>query len=368
MGAVSTNAAVEDLLRRGIAEGGFPGAQYYASVGGEVVVDIAVGESRLGTPMTGDTVVAWQCNTKPVTAVAALQLWERGDVDLDAPVVTYVPEFAANGKEAVTLRHLLTHTAGFGFDPPSSTIRPVPWDEVERLVCQASLMDGWTPGTRFRYSGWLGYATLGVVVSRVDGRSFRQYVSEEIFEPLDMKDCWLGVDAAEVDGVASRMATLYDTSGPQPAPLMGGGLYQSRHLQACYPALGGVGPVRQLARLWESLRLAFAGGKQSVVRSGTARDMARQGVGQYGLGVMISPGYFGNWCPAAFGHDGMRTTQAFVDPDHDIVVVAAVNGLAHNRQIREWIRNAAQLVYDGAVVSADHSKRVKSRIRRRKSL
>jgi CubicO group peptidase (beta-lactamase class C family) len=367
MDAASTTAAVEDLLQKGVEERCFPGAQFYASVGGDVVVDTAVGEARLGTPMTADTVVAWQCNTKPVTAVAACQLWERGRVDIDAPVVTYVPEFGANGKEGVTLRHLLTHTAGFAFDPPGSTIRPVPWDEVERLVCGASLMQGWTPGAAFRYSGWLGYAALGVAVSRVDGRPFSQYVREEIFEPLDMQDCWLGMDADEVDDVSSRMASLYDTSGPQPTPLKGGGLYQSRQLGACYPALGGVGPVRQLARLWESLREAFAGGKQRVVRAGTAREMARQGVGHYGLGVMVSPGYFGDWCPMAFGHDGMRTTQAFADPDHDVVVVAAVNGLARDRHIREWIRSSAQLVYDGAVDPPDQSNRVKSRIRRRKS-
>src|SRR4051795_12351411 len=113
MDAERISAAVAGQLRRGIAGGSFPGAQFYASVAGEVVADVAVGEARLGTPMTTDTVVAWQCNTKPVTAVAACQLWERGHVDIDAPVVTYVPEFAKNGKSGVTLRHLLTHTAGF---------------------------------------------------------------------------------------------------------------------------------------------------------------------------------------------------------------------------------------------------------------
>jgi CubicO group peptidase (beta-lactamase class C family) len=367
MDAARTAAAVEDLLQKGVEEGCFPGAQFHASVGGDVVVDIAVGEARLGTPMRADTVVAWQCNTKPVTAVAACQLWEQGRVDIDAPVVKYVPEFGANGKEGVTLRHLLTHTAGFAFDPPGSTMRPVPWDEVERLVCDASLMQGWTPGVAFRYSGWLGYATLGVVVSRVDGRPFSQYVREEVFDPLGMQDCWLGVDATELDEVSSRMASLYDTSGPQPVALVGGGLYQSRHLEACYPALGGVGPVRQLARLWESLRRAVGGGKRSVVRAGTAKQMVQQGIGHYGLGVMVSPGYFGDWCPMAFGHDGMRTTQAFADPDHDVVVVAAVNGLARDRHIREWIRNAARLVYDEVVDRGDQANAVKSRIWRRKS-
>ncbi|MBV9412754.1 MAG: beta-lactamase family protein [Acidimicrobiia bacterium] len=363
-----TAAAVEELLNRGIADGAYPGAQFYSSVHGEVVADIAVGEARLGTPMTTDTVVPWQCNTKPVTATAVCQLVERGRVELDAPVVTYLPEFGARGKQDVTLRHLLTHTAGFSFDPPGSTMRPVAWDEVERLVCEATLMEDWTPGGAFRYSAWLGYATLGVVVSRVEGRPFSQYVRDEVFEPLGMGDCWIGVDTSAIDDVASRMASLYDMSGEQPVAFAGGGMYQARHLASCYPATGGVGPVRQLARLWESLRQAAAGRKECAVGPRTARAMVRQGVGPYGLGVLVAPSYFGDWCPMAFGHDGMQSTQAFVDPDNDVVIVAAVNGLARGRMPREWMRNAGRLVYDTAVGSGDQPNAVKSWIRRRKAL
>ncbi len=363
-----TATAVEELLTRGIADGAYPGAQFYASVNGEVVADIAIGEARLGTPMTTETLVPWQCNTKPVTATAVCQLWERGLVDVDAPVTAYVPEFGARGKHDVTVRHLLSHTAGFSFDPPGATMRPVAWDEVERLVCDAALMDDWTPGRAFRYSAWLGYAALGMVVSRVDGRPFNQYVREEVFEPLEMTDCWLGVAPPGIDDVASRMAALHDMSGSEPLVLVGGGMYQSRHLAACYPATGGVGPVRQLARLWESLRQAVAGGNELAVQPRTAQVMIRQDVGHYGLGVMVAPGYFGDWCPMAFGHDGMQSTQAFVDPDNDVVIVAAVNGMARGRMPREWMRNAGRLVYDTAVGSGDQPKAVKSWIRRRKAL
>src|SRR3954452_22972146 len=247
MDAERISAAVAGQLRRGIAGGSFPGAQFYASVAGEVVADVAVGEARLGTPMTSDTVVAWQCNTKPVTAVAACQLWERGVIELDVPVTTYIPEFGAHGKHDVTVRHLLTHTGGFAFDPPAATMRAVPWGDVERLVFDASLIDGWTPGADFRYSGWLGYASLGVLVSRLDGRTFSRYAREEVFEPLGMQDCWLGIEGAAVDEVASRMAVLYDTSGPKPVAAPLGGFYRSAQLEACFPATGGVGPVRQLA-------------------------------------------------------------------------------------------------------------------------
>ena len=208
--------AVAHLLREGVADGGFPGAQLYASVGGVVVTDVAVGEARLGVPMTTDTIVSWQCNTKPVTAVAACQLWERGILDIDAPVVRYMPEFGTHGKQEVTVRHLLTHTAGFANDPPIATVGPLGGDRVRALVCEALLQDGWRPGAAFQYSAWYGYAALGVLVSHVDGRPFSRYARDEIFEPLGMDDCWVGVDTDAVDEVSARMAFVYDTSGPRP--------------------------------------------------------------------------------------------------------------------------------------------------------
>ena len=86
------------------------GAQLYASLRGRTVVDLAVGEARLGVPMATDTIVEWASATKPVTCSAAALLWQRGLFDLDDPVCRHLPEFAANGKEAVTIRHLLTHS------------------------------------------------------------------------------------------------------------------------------------------------------------------------------------------------------------------------------------------------------------------
>ena len=80
---------------------------------GETVADFAIGEARPGTTMSRDTMVTWFSMTKPSVAVAVAQLWERGRLELDDAVATHVPEFARNGKDRITLRHLLTHTGGF---------------------------------------------------------------------------------------------------------------------------------------------------------------------------------------------------------------------------------------------------------------
>jgi CubicO group peptidase (beta-lactamase class C family) len=104
-----TSRVIED----GIAAGLHLGGQVYVSREGKVVADDAIGESRAGTPMTRDSMIVWFSMTKATVATSVAQLWQRGLIDLDAPLADYVPEFAANGKERVTIRHCLTHTGGF---------------------------------------------------------------------------------------------------------------------------------------------------------------------------------------------------------------------------------------------------------------
>src|SRR5688500_19012468 len=100
-------------LRGGVGRGLHPGAQAYVSKAKKTVGDFAVGAARPGVPMRRDTLVLWMSAGKPAAAVAVAQLWERGRLDLDDPVAKHVPEFGARGKEAITVRHLLTHTGGF---------------------------------------------------------------------------------------------------------------------------------------------------------------------------------------------------------------------------------------------------------------
>src|SRR5687768_9980852 len=100
-------------IRRGIDAGLHIGAQLYLSLRGKVIADDAFGLAREDVPMRTDTLMLWLSAGKPVSAVAVAQLWERGLLDLDDAVAKHIPEFAANGKDVVTIRHILTHTGGF---------------------------------------------------------------------------------------------------------------------------------------------------------------------------------------------------------------------------------------------------------------
>jgi CubicO group peptidase (beta-lactamase class C family) len=154
------------------------GAAYHRAYG-----DRAVEPER--EPMTEDTIFDAASLTKVIaTAPSVMLLAERGKLDVDAPVSRYLPDFAANGKAAITLRQLLTHTSGL----PPGLSRADNWlgyDEAIRRACAEKLADA--PGTRFRYSD-INFIVLGEVVRRVSGLYIDQFSEQELFQPLGMVD------------------------------------------------------------------------------------------------------------------------------------------------------------------------------------
>ena len=161
-----TVAAIE----RGMREGLHVGAQLYVSLRGRVVADVAVGLARDGVPMRPDTLMLWLSAGKPVAAVAVAQLWERGLLELDDPVARHLPEFAAGGKERVSVRHILTHTAGFR--AVLGHWEDKPWDQVIAAISAARLEPRWVVGETAGYHPLTSWYVLGELVRRLDGRPF----------------------------------------------------------------------------------------------------------------------------------------------------------------------------------------------------
>ena len=152
---------------------------------GETVVDLWGGSRDItgATPWTADTLVNVWSTTKTATALAVLTLAERGQLDLDAPVCRYWPEFAAAGKEGVLVRHLMSHTSGVsGWDAPFAVEDMYDWElSTTRLAAQAPW---WEPGSASGYHALDFGHLLGEVVRRVDGRSLKDFVAEELAGPL----------------------------------------------------------------------------------------------------------------------------------------------------------------------------------------
>jgi CubicO group peptidase (beta-lactamase class C family) len=328
-------------LERGMDLGWHTGAQLYASLKGETVADFAVGEGRPGMPMSPSTLVEWGSATKAVTCSAAALLWQRGLFDLDDPVCRHIPEFAVNGKETVTIRHLLTHTGGLS-DPVGEIM---PWDEAVAAVCNAPLVDGWVPGKRCGYNSVAMWAVATLVV-RLTGRGFADFVRAEIFEPLGLIDSWIGMPLDAYRAYGHRFAVVpgFALSGTEEWVTWG------------RPTGGGHGPIGDLGRFFAALlehRLLSA----PVLEAMTTRhlcsvyDETLRATVDRGLGFQLGSSYAGHsFGPhashRAFGHGGRNWCQALADPEHRLAVAVYWNGRLDNRAHAERQPRLLAAVYE----------------------
>jgi SSS family transporter len=181
---------ITTLLTQAIAAKKLPGAVVLINHNGRTVFEQAYGDRALEPvvePMTEDTIFDMASLTKClVTATAIMQLYELHKLDFDDPVAKYLPAFAANGKEGVTIRELLTHYSGL---PPDIDLKD-PWglaapDKAEgiRRAMASPLVA--TPGTHFEYSD-INFITLGALVEKLSGQPLDVYAQEHIFTPLKM--------------------------------------------------------------------------------------------------------------------------------------------------------------------------------------
>jgi CubicO group peptidase (beta-lactamase class C family) len=186
-------APLRDLLARNLADGTDVGASVAVVHDGELVVDLWGGEARPGEPWRADTVVMLWSVTKVMSALSVLVLADRGVVDLDAPVATYWPEFAAHGKDGVLVRHLLSHTSGVpGWDRPVSVEDLL---DVERSSDWLAEEEPWcAPGGPSAYQIVDHGHLLDGLVRRAAGRPLAEVFRDEVAGPFGA-DLMIGVPA-----------------------------------------------------------------------------------------------------------------------------------------------------------------------------
>jgi CubicO group peptidase (beta-lactamase class C family) len=154
-------------------------------------------------PLRKDALFLVASITKPVTVTAVMLLAERGELTLEDKVARFVPKFAANGKGEVQVRHLMTHTSGLPDMLPDNTkMRQAhkPLSAFIDEVCKLPLQ--FPPGTRVSYQS-MGTAMLGEIVHQVTGKTLPEFLRQEIFEPLGMKDTSLGWQPAKKERIAA---------------------------------------------------------------------------------------------------------------------------------------------------------------------
>ena len=181
-------AQLDSIMQQAVTRGVVPGGVLLVGHDGAVVYRKAFGMRSLEParePMTADTVFDIASLTKcVVTATAIMQLAEDGRLRLNDPVAAYIPEFAKNGKEGITVRQLLTHFSGLPEDLDLKT----PWhgrDEAFRMAMESKPL--FPPGSRFLYSD-INFLVLGFVVEKISGASLDEYAAAHIFQPLAMRE------------------------------------------------------------------------------------------------------------------------------------------------------------------------------------
>lgn len=212
-------AGVREALSRQLDDGEELGASIAVDLDGATVVDVWGGfrDEAREQPWSEHTIVNVWSTTKCVLALAALMLVDRGELDLDAPVADYWPEFAAKGKKDVRVRHLLSHTSGVsGWEQPFSIRDMYDWESAtERLAQQRPW---WEPGTASGYHANNQGHLVGEVIRRITNTTFKKFVADQIADPLGA-DFQIGARESEVSRIAPVVAPPRpEAGGPAPDP------------------------------------------------------------------------------------------------------------------------------------------------------
>ena len=345
-------AAVSARVRQEVDEGLLPSAQIAVAREGRLVLFETFGDA------TNDTLYCVFSSTKALTSAAAWLLIESGDLRVEETVADIVPEFAANGKDAVTVEQLFLHSAGF----PSAPFRPTDWfDRERRLARFASWRLNWAPGSRFEYHPTSSMWVIAEIVERRSGRDFQRFVREEIIEPLQLPDFHLGLPESENNRVANleyRGTALtsedYARLGIPEPPVTevtedailgfnqvqvravptpgGGGIATAAELALFYQALMHGGSVGE-RRVWQEKTLAMA----LDVRSDDLRDPLTGKRVNRALGVVVAGdadrnfrGFGHENSPLAFGHGGAGGQIAWGDPTTGVSIGYCTNGFDRN--------------------------------------
>jgi CubicO group peptidase (beta-lactamase class C family) len=344
---------VLDAFTANFDERGEIGAAVSVYADGRPVVDLwgGVADPHTGRAWVAETIVPVFSSTKGVTAVCVNHAIERDLLDPDARVAQYWPEFAANGKDGITVRQLVSHQAGLPLVEGAFTIDEVlAWDPmVAQLAAQHPI---WEPGTNHGYHmrtfGWL----VGEVMRRATGRTVGAYLREEVAAPLGI-DFFIGLP----EELESRVAPVVPPDSDMRAALEPlrdklllarvfdnpGGLFNydemwnSRAMHAAeLPSSNGIGDARALARLYAS---CIGGGVDGVrtlepetVRAATEEqvrgpDAVIMVESAYGLGFMLGSSFGAANRPSVFGHAGAGGSLSFADPDSGLAFGYVMNHL-----------------------------------------
>jgi uncharacterized protein YbbC (DUF1343 family)/CubicO group peptidase (beta-lactamase class C family) len=337
-------ARIDEAVLASIERKETPGAVVLVGRKGRIVYRKAFGDRAITPkrePMTTNTIFDLASLTKIVaTATSIMILVERGKVSLPDPVALYIPEFARNGKERITIEQLMTHRAGL---PPDNEIADYVGVSVNPLEKIYELQPSYEPGTRFVYSD-VGFIVAAEIVRRVSGKPIDQFARENIFAPLKMKDtAYLPIEKGpERDGVSNSKSQISNLPTERIAPTetregrwMRGEVHDPRSYEMSGIA-GHAGLFSTADDLAIFCRMILNKGESSGVRILSPYTIERMISAHSlptsqmrGIGWDVNSSFSSNrgdiFPVGTFGHTGFTGTSLWLDPASETFVVILTN-------------------------------------------
>jgi CubicO group peptidase (beta-lactamase class C family) len=338
--------AVREGFEQNLASGADVGASFAATKDGELIVDLWGGwaDEAKTRPWEKDTIVNVYSTTKTMTALTALLVADRGELDFAAPVAKYWPEFAANGKADIKVSHLMSHSSGLaGWEEKVTLADMYDWEKATALL--AAQAPWWEPGTASGYHAMTQGYLVGEVIRRVTGKTVGTVFREEIAEPLGA-DFHIGLPASEDARVA-------DMIPPPPGTAFGEGevtglmkkmtdnppidvlATRTRAWRAAeIPAAGGTGNARSIATVHTILANGgVANGKRFISEAGVRKAQEPQIEGQdlilgapmrFGMGFGL-PGQMLPLSKSTIFWGGYGGSLVLIDLDAHTTIAYAMN-------------------------------------------
>jgi SSS family transporter len=325
---------IDRIVEAGIAAKKFPGAVVIAGHNGQIIFHKAYGNSSLipaPEPMTEDTIFDVASLTKVLaTAPAVMQLYEQGRFRLNDPVAQYLPEFAANGKQDITIRQLLTHYSGL---PPDVSLDD-PWEgKAEGLRRAFTSTPVTAPGVQFRYSD-INFIVLGALVEKLSGLTLDQYQKRYLAEPLGAEhmqylppESWRGrIAPTQYDQGVMLRGVVHDPTSRRMGGVAGhAGLFSTAGDVAIYAQ----NLLDRLAGRSSHFPLS-----ELTIKKMTTPAQPATGTALRGLGWDIESPYSSNrgelFPVGSFGHTGFTGTSLWIDQTSDTYVVFMSNAVYPN--------------------------------------
>ncbi|WP_347548646.1 serine hydrolase [Pseudalkalibacillus hwajinpoensis] len=353
---------IDNVLQEAIDEQVMPGAVTFVARRGHIVKEEAYGYAAQYTdgdftemdepiPMSENTIFDLASISKLFTTTAAMTLYEDGEFKLDDPVAKYIPEFAANGKESVTIEQLMTHTSGFKPWIPLYTVEGSREDRLQYVFNYPLQSE---PGTEYTYSD-LNMITLGALVERLSGMRLDEYVKQEITQPLEMDDTMYNPPESLKERIAATEYQPWTNRG-----LVWGEVHDESawSLDGVAGHAGVFSTASDLAKFAHMFLMEGLYGGTRILESTTVELLTENRIPQFpgddhGLGWELQQGWFmdGLSESTTLGHTGYTGTSIVVSPTNQTIAILLTNRVHPTRETvstsptrREFARKVADAI------------------------